>query len=165
MRAKDIVRLPKTVTHEGVWKVVTGTAKMPPSAFRLSKRASYQLGRHWHWRVDELEGGGFKFRLLTAYRSDNEEYLAWLSTPIGDGLRIIARFEFHGSHPGWHCHSHCGDHEDIPVSEQAPYIFKRAPGPNSPHRKQEFVKTDYAAMQKAFSFFGVKPGPNWSLTP
>ncbi|MET0294474.1 MAG: hypothetical protein ABW042_05600, partial [Phenylobacterium sp.] len=61
MRARDIVRLSKTVTKAGEWKVVTGAAKMPPSAFRLKKSASYQLGRNWHWRVDELAGGGMAF--------------------------------------------------------------------------------------------------------
>lgn len=163
MRGRDIVKLPKAVTKAGDWKVVTGTAKMPPSAFKLTKRASYILGRGWHWRVDELSGGDLTFRLLIAFKADTEEYMAWLAMPAGDGLRVIARLEYHGTHPGLHCHSTCEDHEGVPVGDQNPYMFRRAPSAWENHRRQDSVKSESDAMQRAYRFFGVKPDRHWTL--
>jgi hypothetical protein len=164
MRPRDIVRLPKTVTKLGQWKLTTGTAKMPPSAFQPSKRASYRLGRGYHWRVDDLAADGLRFRLLTAFCSDKCEYLSWLAMPVGDGLRVIARLEFHGTHPGWHCHAPCdGDHEGIPVGDPAPRTFNRAPLADARHRRTDFVRTETEAEEKAFRFFSVKPEKDWGL--
>jgi hypothetical protein len=164
MRSRDIVRLPKTVTKAGSWKVTTGTAKMPPGAFPLSRRSSYRLSRGYHWRVDELEGGGMVFRLLTAFNTDKSEFEAILGTPVPGGLRVIARLEFHGTHPGWHCHATCRhDHEDVPIGEQSPRMFERAPVAAGRHRRQAFVRTETEAEQKAFRFFSVKPDRAWSL--
>lgn len=163
MRGRDIVRLPKTVTKPGDWKVVTGTSRMPPSAYRLSKRASYQVGRHWHWRVDEMTGGGFNFRVLTAYRPETEEFTAMLGVVEGDDLRIVARLEHHGDHPGLHCHGTCDDHEKIPLGDNDPYMFKRLPGGNDKHRRKDAIKTESDALQVAHGFFGVRPGKDWTL--
>lgn len=163
MRGRDIVKLPKVVTKAGDWKLVTKTSKMPATAFRLTKRAPYILGRFWHWRVDELAAGSMSFRLLTAFRADTEEFMSWLAMPVGDGLRVIARLEFHGDHPGLHCHSTCEDHEEIPVGEQDWYPFKRAPGGDEKHRRQDSVKTESDAIQRAYAFFGVRPEKKWNL--
>lgn len=138
---------------------------MPATAFRLTKRAPYLLGRFWHWRVDELVGGGMEFRLLTAFRADTEEFMAWLAIPMGEALTVIARFEYHGDHPGFHCHSTCADHSEIPVGEQDPYLFKRAPGASNRHRREDPVRTESEAIERAFTFFGVRPEKDWKLTP
>lgn len=164
MRVRDLLRLPKAVTIAGTWKVVTRQAKMSPTAFRLSKRSPYTLSRHWHWRVDELAAGSYKFQLLTAYRPDTEEYRAVLGQVVGDGLRIVSRLEYHGDHPGWHAHSHCGDHEEIAVGETAPRTFTRVPAAENSHRRETFDISDNDAVHRAYQFYRVKPPKNWALT-
>jgi hypothetical protein len=83
MKPKAVLRVPKVVAEAGAWKVVTGKAKMPGTAFPLSRNFSVQLGRNWHWRVDEVNDGETTYRVLTAFSSDLEEFRAWLTAPRG----------------------------------------------------------------------------------
>jgi hypothetical protein len=163
MRPKDIVRLKKTVSTAGAWKLITGKSKMPGSALALSKRASFQLGRGWHWRIDVLSSSGPPLRLLTAFSPDHEEFLAWLSTPQGEGNRVLARYEFHGTHPGWHCHTACCDSEDIPVGDPSPREFSRAPAAINAHRRQTFDLTEASALSTSFKFFRVVATPKGAM--
>jgi hypothetical protein len=166
MRLRDIVKLQKSLTTAGTWKVVTRQAKMPSSAFRLSRRASYELPRHWHWRVDELSADGYDLRLLTAFRPEVEEYRALLGMVVGENLRIVARLEFHGDHRGWHCHGYCGDQEDVPLSDPGPRVFQRAPEAESAHRRLDFgLTSETDASHRAFRFFRVEPEKDWGLSP
>lgn len=163
MKPTDLIRLPKAVVEAGDWKVVTGKAKMPKSAFPLSRSYGVVLGRNWHWRVDVLEAGGASFRLLTAYHADTLEYRAWLSMPAGPDHVIVGQLEFHGSHPGWHCHVACCDLREIEAGQAHPRIAARLPGGNRPHRRLEFDVTDSTALSTAFNFFRVTGTPKDAL--
>jgi hypothetical protein len=158
MRPLDIVRLPKTVAVAGDWKVTTAVSKMPSTAFALTKRASFSLGRGWHWRVDLVATDGFSLRLLTAFHGDREEFLAWLAIQEDDGLRIVARYEFHGTHPGWHYHTAECDHEELPVGDPRPRAFGRAVNGG-----EDFGIREPGALAKSFNFFNVTGSPEGGL--
>jgi hypothetical protein len=162
MKPRDIVRLPKTVSEAGGWKVTTGVSRMPANAFALSRRAGLRLGRGWHWRVDDLASPDMAFRLLTTFDLDHEEFLSWLSTPVDDGLRVIARFEFHGTHPGWHCHAATCDHEEIPVGDPRPRVFERFADVLD-HGDLGFIHNEAGALEKAFGFYHVTAPPGGVL--
>lgn len=161
MTPKDVLKAPKAVVQAGSWKVVTGKAKMPTRAFPLSR--PFQLGRNWHWRVDVLEVAGTQLRLLTAYEPQREEFRAWLSYQRGSAYVILAQLEFHGTHPGWHCHTYCKDIGDIPPGETRPRNFMRLPSTDKPHRRVDFAMTNSVAFAKAFEFFRVRGPPAGAL--
>jgi hypothetical protein len=154
MRPLDIVRLPKTVVDAGDWKVTTGVSRMPATAYPMSRRASFQLGRGWHWRIDILAADGFTFRLMTAFSGDKEEFLAWLSIQAGEGLRVVARYEFHGDHPGWHYHTAECDHDELPIGDPRPRAFSRTEENND-----GFGLSEKEALGKSFKFFNVTVRP------
>lgn len=131
MTPRTLVRIKKSVVKPGEWKVVTGKTVMPKTAFPLSRRDGFKLGRGWHWRVDSLEITGHRLRLLTAFHQDKEEFLAWLSTPRGESHVIVAQLEFHGDHPGWHCHAACCKIDDIEAGNSRPRKCVEFPGPDA----------------------------------
>jgi hypothetical protein len=100
------------------------------------------------------------FRLLTVFQGDREEFLAWLSTQEDEGLRVIARYEFHGTHPGWHCHAASCDHEEIPIGDPRPRLFERIP---STDEDQGFIHSEPEALAKSFGFFHVIATPEGAL--
>jgi|HubBroStandDraft_1064217.scaffolds.fasta_scaffold00009_44 hypothetical protein len=163
MKPRKLLRLRKVVVEAGSWKVVTGKAKMPGTAFPLSKSFSIQLGRNWHWRVDVTEGSGILFRVLTAYNLDLEEYRAVMTVPRGNQHVVIASLEFHGTHPGWHCHLPCCDLEDVEAGQGRPRSSNRIPGGHLKHRRKVFGMTESTALAKSFGFFVITGIPEGSL--
>jgi hypothetical protein len=163
MKPKEVLQAPKVVTKAGDWKVITGKATAMGKAFPIARDFTLRLGRNWHWRVDQVEAGAIRYRLLTAYHGDTQEYRAWLAMPRGDSHVIVAQLEFHGTHPGWHCHIACCDLEDVEPGRGHPRSARRFPGGNSRHRRQDFNMSDSAALAKAFEFFNVTGTPDGSL--
>jgi hypothetical protein len=159
-----MVQLSKDVTEAGSWKVVTGKGgKMPPSAFQLSRRHSVNIGRNWHWRVDAVRSGSIHFRLLTCFNPEIEEYRAWLSAPRGEAHVIVAQLEFHGTHPGWHCHFACCDIADVEPGQGHPRSAYRFPDGDGKHRRKDFDVTESSALTRAFNFFRVTGVPSGVL--
>jgi hypothetical protein len=132
---------------------------MPPSAFHLSKNFSVQLGRNWRWRVDVVSADGIDYRLLTAFNPELEEYRAWLVAPRGGVHVMVAQLEFHGTHPGWHCHVACCDLDEVEPGQSHPRRAMRFPSGNSAHRRQVFDMTESSALAAAFNFFRVTGTP------
>ena len=86
----------------GTWR----DGKMPRTAFPMSRSRSkaYRLGAGWRWRVVEFDANGMEYRLLIAYRTDKEQYMARLGVNDDGDMKIVASLEFHGTHPRWHLH-------------------------------------------------------------
>jgi hypothetical protein len=137
---------------------------MPATAFPLTKNYPLQLGRNWHWRVDIAQAAGvLACSILTAYQPDLQEYRAWLAIPQDSVLTILAQLEFHGTHPGWHCHIACCDVADVEAGQTHPRSAVRFPGGNNKHRRLGFDVTDSSALAKAFNFFAVTGTPPEAL--
>lgn len=61
----------------------------------------------WEWRSVLTSGSAYKHIFLTQINEDRDNWLAWLVAISPAGGSIICRYEYHGSHPGFHLHAHC----------------------------------------------------------
>ena len=116
--------------------------KMRSGDFPLARRTAIILPRGHHWRVDTLDAKGVAREGL---------------------LVIIARFEYHGTHPGWHCHLPCCDVAEIEPAQPLHRQFVRLPKAESRHRRMVFDLTEASALAAAFRFYRVTGTPEGML--
>lgn len=160
MRARELIFKQKLITKPGEWK---SGQKMPKTAFPLSSSKSFQLGPKWTWRLDVLEFNGLECRLLTAFEPLKQTAISWLSARAGAGYAVVARFEFHGDHPGWHCHSYCGALADISVGYVKSLGVVRLPKARAFHRREVYELTEQTALERAYTFYNIESGHAGSL--
>ena len=152
MKLKDIVRANKDVTDWGKWEI---GGKMPRTAFPLSRPRNrfYRLGSY-RWRVVKFTAIDQVFRLLIAYHPDKEQYRAILAMSDDNDSAVLAQYEFHGTHPGWHVLVACDDVADAPRGAMRNPWQIRFPKGKEFHRSLEFdISSDYHALTKAVEFF------------
>jgi len=101
-----------------------------------------------------LKSRGCDFRLLVAFSLAKQEYRATLALE-GDGdMSVLASYEFHGSHPGWHVLVACDDVAAIPQGVMIGPWQRRLPKARTRHRRIEFgVQNDDTALEVAAGFF------------
>ena len=129
---------------------------MPPGAFPLSRRRSrsFRLGAAYRWRIVLFDAVGRKFRLLIAYNAAKEQYVAVLAEERERDNAVIASYEFHGTHAGWHLLSACGPVEACPEGVMRGPWQKRFPPARDFHRRTHYgVSSDEAAVAVAARFF------------
>lgn len=158
MRLKDLINATKKITDGGKWT----TGKMPASAFPLSRsgKKSYRLGGSWEWTVVKFESGDEMYRLLIGINLAKEQYQATLGQENDGDMKVLASYEFHGTHPGWHVHSVCGDISNVPVGRYKGDWKKRIPKGRKFHRKQGFGVKKENALSIAYEFFGLYKNDN-----
>lgn len=101
----------------------------------------------------KLQCLGRDFRVLIAYRLDKEVFLSYLAEDHGGDLTVVARYEYHATHPGWHFHGNC---DSTPIVRGRTWLPHRAPSNRAYHRKTDFgVTGDDSAQSKAISAFGL----------
>jgi hypothetical protein len=125
---------------------------MPASAFPLSRRRSrsFRLGTAYRWRLVRFEACDQKFRLLVAFSLKKEQYRATLALERDRDLVVIASYEFHGTHPGWHLLATCGDIMTVPEGVMIGPWQRRLPKAKATHRSVSFgIKEDLTADQVA----------------
>jgi hypothetical protein len=66
-----------------------------------------------------------------------------LAEEVNSDSRIIAQWEFHQSHPGWHIHSCCSRLDEISVGIMRPLGIKRLPTAKNSHRRALFVNPGF----------------------
>jgi hypothetical protein len=157
MRVRVAIQTPKRLVETGAWKLVTGTSRMPRNAFPIGSSYPVSFARNWHWRGDCLTGADdAKFRLLTAYNGRIEEFRGWLAVDFDKSSILLARYEFHGSHPGWHCHAPCDDLADGDLGALRTRGCFRFPGGSGFHRDDDFdITSKERALARAWKFFHV----------
>ena len=155
MRLKDILKAEKSGFDWGNWQE---GSKVPRTAFPLSKSRdrAYRLPAY-RWRVVTFEALGHSFRLFIAYRLDKEQYRSVLAQDHGRDMTVIAQYEFHGTHPGWHLLATCDEIEDAPAGVMRhPWQrrFPKAWRSTSSLRNARFgVANDDQALNAAAKFF------------
>ena len=154
IRVQDIRRADKQITDWGKWQ----RGKMPRSAFPLSKprNRAYRLGSAYRWRVVQFEAHGLAFRLLIAFSVEKEQYRAVLAFDAGRDMGILASYEFHGTHPGWHVLGACGDIERVPQGMMRGPWQRRFPKGRAYHRRKRFrVSDEDSALTVAAEFYRI----------
>jgi hypothetical protein len=151
MRVKDILRAEKSITDGGKWR----EGKMPASQFPLKKgrRHAFMLRAAFRWRVIRFLALGNSFRAVVAYRSDVDEYRAYIGMEVEGDTRLILEYAYHGSHepPGWHVHSTCGPVENLPSGVMRSPWLKRLPQGSRVHRRRLLV-ADGARMTDSLAY-------------
>jgi hypothetical protein len=160
MRLKEFLFAPKSIVDKGAWS----DKKMPKTGgkFPLSSSRSYRLGGRWRWRVVELKVGIREFRLLIAYRQSKQQYLAILGDFSGKDTLILASYEYHSTHAGWHVHGSCAEPDDSQLGKMRHAGMRRFPRGNKRHRKLSYGVDDSSAITIAAKFYkiqGLGPDP------
>jgi hypothetical protein len=152
IRARDIRAANKRNVDWGKWE----NTKMPVSAFPLSKRRTYsfRLGSAYRWRIVRFEACDCKLRLLLAYSLEKQQYRATLALEGDRDMSVLASYEFHGTHPGWHLLAACDDITTIPQGVMIGPWQRRLPKARTRHRIVDFrVRDDDTTLDIAAQFF------------
>ena len=149
MKLKSIIGHKKAIVDWGAWK----GGKMPRSAFPLSKSGKSLMFRNYEWRIVKFTISDTSYRVLVAFNYAKEQYYAVLGQEIGTDSRILASYEFHGIHPGWHVHGMCDEVEDVPLGRFAGSWKRRVPSGRGYHRSNVFNVTKTNALNKAVEFY------------
>lgn len=151
MGIKDVVRAEKTVADWGEWKV---GEKMPPSAFPLGKQRSFRVRACYRWRVAQFSCGESNYRLLVAYRPDLHVYYSYLGRYEHGDTCVVARYEYHSTHEGWHIHTNCSDGNDM--FGRTGNLADRVPAKDAKHRRLAWeIENDDQAFHAAAKVFGL----------
>lgn len=147
MHLKQIIRAPKEIIDQGSWQE---GKKMPKAAFPLSKNRGFAIRAKYRWRIIKFSCLSREFRVLIFYRSDIEEYAAYLGELVADEMTVLCRYEFHGSHPGWHAHTTCDDLRVLDSGRTGQPIMKKL-------KKKDnlFNMDDGKARYIAYKSFGL----------
>jgi len=151
MRLRDIVRAPKAEVHWGEWK--SGPNK--PGDFPVQRSGkSLQFGSGYRTRVVSFAALGRKFRVLCAICEAKQSFYAAMGENVGKDTRVLACYEFHASHPGWHAHVACQEVDAVP--------FGRARGPHMKRvqskRRLVFAINEDKASDLVNKVFGLRRG-------
>jgi hypothetical protein len=149
VKLRRVINGAKTITDAGSWKAGT---KMPKTVFPLSRAGSFKVTSRFNWRVISFECMGEKFKLLVYYRTDIESFHADLGREVGGDMLVMARYEFHATHPGWHMHCLCDSTGK--VAGRSGGTDRRMPRVGEFHKQCVFgVATDRQAYEKAVKIF------------
>ncbi len=157
MRLKAAIAAQKKVLDWGKWR---DGGKVPRSAFFLVKSNQFTFGKAYRWRVLKMEALGESFRLLIAYNPKKEQYYAYLGMESDSDMKLLLSYEFHGSHPGWHVHSACGDLQQVPVGRIKGPWNKRVPKPRLERRVEYKIDGDEKALYVACEAFRIRTDAN-----
>jgi len=160
MRVRQLIEIRKVLNSETPWS----DSDMPPRHAPIySKTRPTKAG--WRWRSAKVSAGSFNFVLvaLCNVRRDNWKAILILERP--DGASAVGRFEYHGSHPGLHCHSNC-ERSGLERSAKSLDNLDRYPKVGSFHRRQN-AWTEGTFWGAAKRFFRVErsAGPLFDDVP
>jgi hypothetical protein len=92
--------------------------------------------------------------LLLAFSLPKQQYRAILALEHDRDLTVLASYEFHGTHPGWHFSGTCGDIDSVTPGVLIGPWQRRIPKARAKHRHVDFrVVDDYTALETGAKFF------------
>jgi hypothetical protein len=152
MRIQDIVRAPKTDVSCKEWQA----GAMPKSLFPLGKSGKHYLNFRggYEWCSVDFSCQSFSYRLLIAVDLAKESFYAHLGMLFEKDTRMLASYEYHATHRGWHVHAGCGSVEAIPVGRYMGSWKRRLKS-----RRVEWNVTKANALEVACKAFGIIPPP------
>jgi len=131
MKIRRIVADRKTVVSDTGWK----DDDIPPRYSGVYEKTKPNRNG-WRWRSVLAKSAAEEYIFLTQINEASDNWKAWLILKVGGSASIVSRFEYHGSHPGIHVHSHC----DLAGREVGPQLINnlvRVPEASSRHRRQQ----------------------------
>ena len=149
MRVTDTIRARKTHVVSSPWT----DDKLKTKDFPLSKKRgrAYPLTRRYRWQIITFVVGVREFRVLVAYHTLVPEFIVTLAEEIAGDCRVLARWEFHATHGGWHVHTVCGHTDSITAGIVKPAGTRRIPDIGSYHRHTKMLNHGHAMDDKVAS--------------
>ncbi len=92
--------------------------------------------------------------MLLAFSLPKQQYRAILALEHDRDLAVVASYEFHGTHPGWHFSGVCDDIASVPPGVLIGPWQRRIPKARAKHRASGFgVVDDASALEVGAKFF------------
>lgn len=137
MRVIGVIQLTKTNVSFSAWN----DDKLKSKDFPLSKKKgrAYPLTRSYRWQIISFSAKERNYRVLVAYHTMLPEFITTLGEEVGGDMRVLARWEFHGTHGGWHVHTVCGETDDLAVGIVKQLQTRRIPDATSYHRHMKML--------------------------
>lgn len=159
----DVIRAAKNGVGFSSWS----DEKLRTKDFPLNKKRGkvYPLTRRYRWQIVTFTIHNRAYRVLIAHHTLLPEFIATLAEDVGGDCRVLARWEFHGSHGGWHVHSVCGDTDSLQCGLVKPTGTTRIPDKASYHRHTKLLNDgcdmeDAVATAIACSLVGIPHQPD-----
>lgn len=129
MRVRHLISDRKIQSADTGWRA----DDMPPRACPIyTKTRPIRAG--WQWRSASAESSSRKYLLIALVNANRGNWQSFLLIEVFGAWSVVARFEFHASHPGVHIHSHCG-RSGVEVGATGLDQLARAPAIGSKHRR------------------------------
>lgn len=104
MRVRGLICEEKEIVTDTGWKTTRLQPKYAPII-----RGPQPMRSGWKWRSSSAKGlvRGNQYILLVKGNPARDNWQSILMQKFGEEAAVIARYEYHGSHPGIHGHAHC----------------------------------------------------------
>lgn len=129
MRVRHAIAVPKYQQHDTGWR----DDDMPPRACPIFPKGR-PVRAGWEWRSAKAVAGLHEFVLVALVNVRRGDWKAMLISNTESGYSLIARYEYHASHPGQHVHSDCA-RSGIEVGATGMSGLTRVPSLKSRHRR------------------------------
>jgi hypothetical protein len=149
MRLRHLIQSAKIQHSDTGWM----TSDMPPRHSPIYNRTR-PIRAGWKWRAAHCSRGEDRFILTALCNVKRDNWQAYLMAGTVAGASVVARFEYHGSHPGLHCHGHC-ERGGIEAGASGLDSLMRFPKAGAPHRRTN-AWTEHTFWEAARRFFRVR---------
>ena len=103
--------------------------------------------------------------MLINYSATLAQYQALLGVIVGHDTKVIASYERHPTHKGWHLHGACGDLAEVPPGIKRGPWLRNLDKPPRVHDDDVTLMTDDMAYMVARRFFRLDKTSPFELTP
>jgi hypothetical protein len=149
MRLRKLIRELKTQETDTDWR----SDQMQPRFAPVFARTRL-IRAGWKWRSARAVSGEREYVLTALCNPRRENWQAMLILSTKAGGAVVARFEYHGSHPGLHAHAHC-QRGGLEAGPNGIDNLRCVPSSGSHHRRR-FAWTENRFWEAARKFFRVE---------
>jgi hypothetical protein len=149
MRVRKLIAEQKTLKTDSDWQ----DRDIQPRFAPIFPRTRPNRGG-WKWRSARAEGTSGAYMLFAQIHQARNNWKAALIKVTPTGGSIVARLEYHGSHPGLHAHSDC-NRSGLEEGPQGLDGLARFPRSDSAHRRTN-AWTENGFWEEAKQFFRIE---------
>lgn len=149
MRVRHIIEDRKALRSDSQWSTSDLRPKHAPI---YSKTKPIRAG--WKWRSARAESETAKYILIAECNPSRDNWKAVLIVEEDAGHSVVARYEYHSSHPGLHAHAHCV-RSGVETGTSGLDNLARFPSNDQPHRRTQ-AWTENTFWEAAKSFFRIE---------
>lgn len=147
MRVRHLSMCKKAMKSDTLWSDKDMAPKHAPI---YTKTKPMRAG--WKWRSSRALGNdGHEYIMFAECNPFRDKWNARLLLELPEGVSVVARFEFHGSHPGLHVHAHC-ERGGVEAGASGLDNLARIPKADAVHRRTSkwTEKTFWEAAKRFF---------------